>query len=75
MLTVNALVVSDFVILLLQLEFLPRKGLESYCRHHQRLKQTLNPNLRVLGMVLSSYDERKKLHQRSREMLEEGYPG
>jgi chromosome partitioning protein len=75
MLTVNALVASDFVILPLQAEFLPRKGLESYYRHHQRIQRTLNPDLRVLGLVLSRFDGRKNLHQRSKETLEEAYPG
>ncbi|MBB4079710.1 chromosome partitioning protein [Lewinella aquimaris] len=75
MLTVNALVASDFVILPLQAEYLPVKGLESYYRHHRRLQRTLNPDLRVLGIVLSRYDGRKNLHLRSRTQLETAYPG
>ncbi len=75
MLTVNALVASDFVILPLQAEYLPRKGLESYYRHHRRLQQALNPDLRVLGLVLSRFDPRKNVHARSRRELEATYPG
>ncbi len=74
MLTVNALVASDFVILPLQAEYLPMKGLESYYRHHRRVQRTLNPGLRVLGIVLSRSDGRKNLHLRSRTKLEEAYP-
>ncbi|MGB3799847.1 MAG: ParA family protein [Lewinella sp.] len=75
MLTVNALVASDYVILPLQAEYLPIKGLESYHRHHQRLQRTLNPDLNVLGLVLSRFDRRKNMHERSRERLEAAYPG
>ncbi|MEL7160608.1 MAG: ParA family protein [Bacteroidota bacterium] len=75
MLTVNALVASQYVILPLQAEFLPRKGLDSYYRHHQRIRRTLNPELRILGLVLSRYDGRKNLHQRSKAQLAEHYPG
>ncbi|MEM7574265.1 MAG: ParA family protein [Bacteroidota bacterium] len=75
MLTVNALVASDYIIMPLQAEFLPLKGLQSFNKHYQHLQRSLNPNLRLLGLVLSRYDRRKKQHQRVRQILEEDYPG
>ena len=48
MLTVNALVASDYVLMPLQAEFLPLKGLRSFMHHFKAVKSKLNRNLEVL---------------------------
>jgi len=63
MLTVNALVASDMVLLPLQAEFLPLKGVRSFMRHLQKGIIRLNPRLKVLGFLLTRYDPRKTMNQ------------
>jgi chromosome partitioning protein len=67
MLTVNALNASDYVLMPLQAEFLPLKGVQSFMRSYDTIKKKLNPNLEVLGIVLTRYDERKIMN---REVLQ-----
>ncbi len=61
MLTVNALVASQYVLLPLQAEFLPLKGLQSFMRSFNMIKKQLNPNLKILGYILTKYDPRKNM--------------
>lgn len=68
MLTVNALVASHYVLLPLQAEFLPLKGVRSFIRHFERGIIRLNPGLQLLGFVLTKYDHRKKMN---RQVLED----
>ncbi len=75
MLTVNALVASEYVLLPLQAEFLPFRGLQSFMTHFQRLQRTLNPDLIILGLVLSRFDPRIVVHRDIRARLQEDYPG
>jgi chromosome partitioning protein len=70
MLTVNALVASDYVLLPLQAEFLPLKGLRSFMHHFKAIKSKLNKNLEVLGFVLTRYDERKTMNRQVYQELE-----
>ena len=69
MLTVNALVASDLVLLPLQAEFLPLKGVRSFMKHLQKLIMRLNPNLLLLGFVLTRYDYRKSMNQEVLQQL------
>ena len=66
MLTVNALVASDFILMPLQAEFLPLKGLRSFM-HHFNAVHKLNRKLEILGFVLTRYDQRKIMN---REMFQ-----
>lgn len=70
MLTINALVASDYVLMPLQGEFLPLKGVYSFMRHYEIVRKKLNKKLDLLGMVLIKYDERKLMNMRVRESLE-----
>lgn len=70
MLTVNALVASNFVLLPLQAEFLPLKGLRSFMQHFKIIKHKLNKELEVLGFVLTRYDERKVMNRQVNTVLE-----
>lgn len=70
MLTVNALVASDQVLIPLQAEFLPLKGVHSFMRQFHSIKKRLNPGINLLGFVLTKYDERKKMNQHVLEELE-----
>ncbi|MCB9301684.1 MAG: ParA family protein [Lewinellaceae bacterium] len=69
MLTVNSLVASDFVLMPLQAEFLPLKGVMSFLRHFEKVRTTLNKKLKVLGFVLTRYDNRKTMNRSVLEQL------
>ena len=70
MLTVNALTASNYVLLPLQAEFLPLKGLQSFMRSFKMIKKQLNPSLQILGYVLTKFDGRKSMTQRVLNQLE-----
>ncbi len=69
MLTVNALVSSDYVLIPLQAEFLPLKGVRSFLNHFDLVKK-LNKKIKLLGFVLTKYDYRKKMNQQVKQELE-----
>jgi chromosome partitioning protein len=75
MLTVNALVASDFVIIPLQAEFLPLKGVYSFMHHFDSIRKKLNKKLVLLGLVLTKFDERKIMNQQVRDQLLDKFPG
>ena len=60
MLTVNALVASDYLLMPLQAEFLSLKGAKSFLRHLDLMKR-INGELKLLGFVLTKYDARKTM--------------
>ncbi|NER12071.1 AAA family ATPase [Leptobacterium flavescens] len=69
MLTINALVSSDFVMIPLQAEFLPLKGVRSFLKHLELIRK-LNKRIELLGFLLTRYDHRKKMNRQVREELE-----
>ncbi len=73
MLTANALVASDFILMPLQAEFLPLKGVKSFMRAMQPLKKKLNPNLEILGFLLTKYDRRKTMNRKVLDELKEEF--
>lgn len=73
MLTVNALTASDFVLLPLQGEFLPLKGVYSFMHHFDTIKKKLNKKLNLLGIVLTKFDDRKTMNHQVREKLQQDY--
>lgn len=73
MLTVNALVASQFVLMPLQAEYLPLKGLRSFMHHFKTIKSKLKKDLEVLGFVLTRYDERKVMNRQVYQALEQEF--
>jgi len=73
MLTVNALAASDHVLLPLQGEFLPLKGVFSFMRQFEIIKKKLNNKISVLGFVLTKFDERKIMNMKVKQSLEETF--
>ncbi|MEL6804459.1 MAG: ParA family protein, partial [Bacteroidota bacterium] len=73
MLTVNALVASDWVLMPLQAEFLPLKGVQSFMRTFERIKKQLNAQLQILGFVLTRYDQRKTMNREVLKKLHDDY--
>ncbi|MEM6966424.1 MAG: ParA family protein, partial [Bacteroidota bacterium] len=73
MLTVNALVASDFVLMPLQAEYLPLKGVHAFMQTFRKIKNQLNEQLQVLGFVLTKYNKRKNMNKSILQKLQEDY--
>ena len=61
LLTLNALVAADSVIVPLQTEFYALEGLSHLVRTLERVKKSLNPKLELDGVVLTMFDKRNSL--------------
>ena len=67
MLTVNALVVADSVLVPLQCEFLALEGLSQVLNIVERVRTAFNPDLRIQGVVLTMFDKRNNLSAQVRD--------
>jgi chromosome partitioning protein len=61
LLTINALVASDAVLVPLQCEYYALEGISSLMQTIALARQQLNPNLELEGVVLTMYDSRTNL--------------
>jgi chromosome partitioning protein len=61
LLTVNALVAADSVLIPLQCEYLALEGLTQLLSAIRRIQEKLNPPLRIEGVLLTMYDSRLSL--------------
>lgn len=69
MLTVNALVASDAVLIPIQCEYYALEGLNALLNTIRRLKEKANPNLRIEGLVRTMFDGRNRLTQEVSQQL------
>lgn len=61
LLTVNALNAADWLLIPVQAEYYAMEGLGQLMDVFQRVKQTINPNLNLLGVLVTMYDSRTSL--------------
>ncbi|MGP1394018.1 MAG: ParA family protein [Inquilinaceae bacterium] len=61
LLTLNALVAADAVLVPLQCEFYALEGLSHLMRTIERVRRALNPTLEIQGVVLTMFDKRNNL--------------
>ncbi|HTC92905.1 MAG TPA: ParA family protein [Terriglobales bacterium] len=63
LLTLNALVAADSVLIPMQPEYFALEGVSELLDTMERVRQSFNPDLTVEGVVLTMYDERTNLAQ------------
>lgn len=75
LLTVNALAASERIIIPVQCEYFALEGLGQLLNTIELVKRGLNPDLQVLGVLLTMYDKRNQLaHQVVNEVMR-NFPG
>ena len=72
---INALTAADSVIIPVQAQYLPAKGLEQLLRTITRVKRQLNPKLEVDGIVLTMVDSRTTLAREINALVRKTYGG
>lgn len=68
LLTVNALVASDGVVIPVQCEYLPLEGLAQLVQTIELVHRKLNPQLRIRGVLMTMYDPRTRI---AREVVQD----
>ncbi|HEV7277868.1 MAG TPA: ParA family protein [Devosiaceae bacterium] len=63
LLTVNALVAADAVVVPLQCEFFALEGLSQLLQTIEHIRSTLNPRLSIQGVVMTMFDRRNNLSE------------
>lgn len=74
LLTINALVAADYLIIPVQCEYYALEGLGQLLRTLELIKRNLNPKLQVLGLVRTMYDGRLSLSAQVSQELESHFP-
>ena len=73
MITVNALVAADSVIIPVQAHYLPAKGMTQLLQTINRVKKNINPNLKIEGALLTMVDNRTNFAKDISYMLRSNY--
>ena len=73
MLTINALAAADSVLIPVEAEYLPAKGLELLIGTIARVKKKINPQLEVEGILMTKVSDRTNLGKEITNLVTEGY--
>ena len=74
MLTLNALVAADSLLVPLQAEYFALEGVGELMHTHERVRESLNPSLAIEGVLLTMFDERTNLAQQVAANLKQHFP-
>ncbi len=75
MLTINGLAAAEQVIIPVQCEYYALEGLTQLFKLVELVRTSLNPHLRILGVLLTMYDKRNKLSRDIVEEVRKNFPG
>lgn len=75
LLTVNGLVAADSVLIPVQAEYYALEGLGQLLSTIKRVRSSLNPNLELLGVLVTMYDRRTTLAKQVEEELKKHFGG
>ncbi|MBX4190058.1 AAA family ATPase [Candidatus Parcubacteria bacterium] len=75
LLTINGLAASEQVIIPVQCEYFALEGLSQLLNTIELVRQGLNPDLRVLGVLLTMYDKRNQLANQVVNEVHRNFPG
>ena len=73
MLTVNALAAANRVLVPVQAEYLPAKGLEQLLQTIGKVRRQINPKLEIDGILLTMVDSRTNFAKEIAALLRENY--
>ena len=75
MLTVNALAAADSVLIPVQAQYLPAKGLEQLLQTVIKVRRQINPKLKIEGVLLTMVDSRTNYAKDISNLVREKYGG
>ena len=75
MLTVNALAAADSVLIPVQAQYLPAKGLEQLLQTIMKVRRQINPKLKIEGVLLTMVDRRTNYAKDISNLVREKYGG
>ncbi|MCB6570519.1 AAA family ATPase [Eubacterium limosum] len=73
LITLNALVAADSVIVPVQAQYLPAKGMTQLLQTVSKVKRQINPNLQIDGILLTLVDNRTNLSRSTATALKENF--
>jgi chromosome partitioning protein len=75
LLTINGLVASDEVLIPVQTEYYALEGLSQLLQTIELVQKHLQPNLKIMGAVLTMYDRRNRLARQVVNEMRKHFPG
>jgi len=75
LLTINGLVASDEVIVPVQTEYFALEGLSQLLNTINLVRENLQPNLKIMGALLTMYDKRNRLARQVIKEVQDHFPG
>ena len=75
LLTINGLVASDEVLIPVQTEYYALEGLSQLLQTIELVQKHLQPNLKIMGAVLTMYDKRNRLARQVVREMRNHFPG
>ena len=73
MMTINALAAADSVLIPVQAQYLPAKGMTQLVSTIRLIKKSINPDLRVEGVLLTLVDARTNLARQTEQSIKTTY--
>jgi chromosome partitioning protein len=74
LITLNALVAADAVLIPVQCEYLALEGLARLMNTLERVRESSNPRLRIFGLLMTMFDTRTSLSQQVADEVRRHYP-